>query len=475
MVVEERNENPDLVLDDKTQKGFIAWFKSLPQVRRRLGRAMGDPCRPLGPLGRAPRRASPCVGRRMLAKTGAPALRPPGWQRHPHLRPQGVRRWCDSCLAALRCAVPPSAAPTARRSRATCSQLNCRALPAGLLLHARRQRALRGAPVLPHHRRGQDSGQGGRAGRHAARRDLQPQHARVCAARAAAAGGGRGRAACSPGAACGGRRRRGRCRRSSRRPPPARAPPQTCPPLPSPCPPAARRPQHRAVRGIWCHLAPGQVGYQQQLRPAAAPSRRQPVAAPCGLLAPPPCPTACRATADEPHRCCRSASPGKLSAFEEELYGRGEVAEVPLVLAVSLGYVEGARQVGRRCACFGATAWRPRLQQPAAGRRRAGAAAAAAVAVAVAQGPAAGSAAARLTSQLTTHTTHTTRPAPPAGGCGVRGRRHAPHGRLRVWRRRAPVRAGDGGGAAGRARGGHRQGGLPLGLPGWLAAGRCWG
>lgn len=46
-----------------------------------------------------------------------------------------------------------------------------------------------------------------------------------------------------------------------------------------------------------------------------------------------------------PHPPPRSASPGKLSAFEEELYGRGEVAELPAVMAITISYVEGQRQV----------------------------------------------------------------------------------------------------------------------------------
>lgn len=42
----------------------------------------------------------------------------------------------------------------------------------------------------------------------------------------------------------------------------------------------------------------------------------------------------------------RSASPGRLQAFEEELFKSSDAADVPVVAAVSLGYVEGQRLVG---------------------------------------------------------------------------------------------------------------------------------
>ena len=42
----------------------------------------------------------------------------------------------------------------------------------------------------------------------------------------------------------------------------------------------------------------------------------------------------------------RSASPGKLTAFEEELFRNSEMTEVPVVMAVSLTQVDGARTLG---------------------------------------------------------------------------------------------------------------------------------
>lgn len=45
-------------------------------------------------------------------------------------------------------------------------------------------------------------------------------------------------------------------------------------------------------------------------------------------------------------RSRRSASPGRLSAFEEELFRGGEAGDAPLVAAVALGYQEGQRLVG---------------------------------------------------------------------------------------------------------------------------------
>lgn len=55
----------------------------------------------------------------------------------------------------------------------------------------------------------------------------------------------------------------------------------------------------------------------------------------------------CCDTVPEP-ACCwyRSASPGKLGSFEEELYHNTDMADVPVVMAVFLQYVEGARTVG---------------------------------------------------------------------------------------------------------------------------------
>jgi hypothetical protein len=42
----------------------------------------------------------------------------------------------------------------------------------------------------------------------------------------------------------------------------------------------------------------------------------------------------------------RSASPGRLAAFEEELFKGGEGGDAPLVAAVALGYADGQRVVG---------------------------------------------------------------------------------------------------------------------------------
>ena len=42
----------------------------------------------------------------------------------------------------------------------------------------------------------------------------------------------------------------------------------------------------------------------------------------------------------------RSASPGRLSAFEDELFRGGEAGDAPLVAAVALGYQDGQRVVG---------------------------------------------------------------------------------------------------------------------------------
>ncbi len=43
----------------------------------------------------------------------------------------------------------------------------------------------------------------------------------------------------------------------------------------------------------------------------------------------------------------RSASPGRLSAFDEEMFRLGsEGADLPVVAAVSLAYVDGQRMVG---------------------------------------------------------------------------------------------------------------------------------
>ena len=39
---------------------------------------------------------------------------------------------------------------------------------------------------------------------------------------------------------------------------------------------------------------------------------------------------------------CRSASPGKLGKFEEELFRSAEMSETPVVMAVTVAMVEGA-------------------------------------------------------------------------------------------------------------------------------------
>ena len=45
----------------------------------------------------------------------------------------------------------------------------------------------------------------------------------------------------------------------------------------------------------------------------------------------------------------RSASPGKLGEFEEELFRSAEMSETPVVMAVTLAFVEGARMVRPAC------------------------------------------------------------------------------------------------------------------------------
>ncbi len=74
-------------------------------------------------------------------------------------------------------------------------------------------------------------------------------------------------------------------------------------------------------------------------------------------------------------RARREASPGKLGAFEDELFRNAEMADVPVVAAVALAYVDGARTVrgtgsagpGARCGCMPAGCGRdpaPMLQAP---------------------------------------------------------------------------------------------------------------
>ena len=42
----------------------------------------------------------------------------------------------------------------------------------------------------------------------------------------------------------------------------------------------------------------------------------------------------------------REASPGKLGAFEDDLFRNAEMADVPIAAALILGYPEGARTIG---------------------------------------------------------------------------------------------------------------------------------
>ena len=42
----------------------------------------------------------------------------------------------------------------------------------------------------------------------------------------------------------------------------------------------------------------------------------------------------------------REASPGKLGAFEDDLFRNAEMADVPVAAAIILGYPEGARTIG---------------------------------------------------------------------------------------------------------------------------------
>ncbi len=43
---------------------------------------------------------------------------------------------------------------------------------------------------------------------------------------------------------------------------------------------------------------------------------------------------------------CREASPGKLGAFEDELFRNSDMADVPVVMAVAMSYVDSHRTVG---------------------------------------------------------------------------------------------------------------------------------
>jgi hypothetical protein len=49
--------------------------------------------------------------------------------------------------------------------------------------------------------------------------------------------------------------------------------------------------------------------------------------------------------------CTRSATPGKLSAFDDELYRSAEMAEVPVVVAITITTAEGQATVVRRGGC----------------------------------------------------------------------------------------------------------------------------
>ena len=43
---------------------------------------------------------------------------------------------------------------------------------------------------------------------------------------------------------------------------------------------------------------------------------------------------------------CRTASPGKLTDFEDELFRNSEMTEVPVIMAVSISQVDGVRTLG---------------------------------------------------------------------------------------------------------------------------------
>jgi len=90
-------------------------------------------------------------------------------------------------------------------------------------------------------------------------------------------------------------------------------------------------------------LQPLIIEWQQEQRRwlNAAPCRALPSASSCtDTRAPLPPPTH---TNTHTHR---SASPGRLTAFEDDLFKGGEAGDAPLVAAVALGYAEGQRVVG---------------------------------------------------------------------------------------------------------------------------------
>lgn len=61
------------------------------------------------------------------------------------------------------------------------------------------------------------------------------------------------------------------------------------------------------------------------------------------------CKARAAATLTRTHVCGalrREASPGKLGAFEDDLFRNAEMADVPVAAAIILGYPEGARTIG---------------------------------------------------------------------------------------------------------------------------------
>ena len=62
-----------------------------------------------------------------------------------------------------------------------------------------------------------------------------------------------------------------------------------------------------------------------------------------------PCKARAATTSATIHLCDalrREASPGKLGAFEDDLFRNAEMADVPVAAAIILGYPEGARTIG---------------------------------------------------------------------------------------------------------------------------------
>lgn len=57
-------------------------------------------------------------------------------------------------------------------------------------------------------------------------------------------------------------------------------------------------------------------------------------------------PMACASPISSKIDVCRTASPGKLTAFEEELFRNSEMTEIPIIMAISVSQVEGVRTLG---------------------------------------------------------------------------------------------------------------------------------